>query len=210
MNQLNPGPAQAFDDPRMSLPGVPAAPAAPAPQHMLMSPSIDKIASAMAAVQAQLFAPPRNKEVTITPKGKPSFKFRYTTMDVINAMLKGPCAEQHLTVQSVGSFVNGKEVLVVRVVHGPSGQYFQSLFPLRSGQDDEALTGWGGKLTYMRRYGICALFNIAPDDDVDAGMSSGDVVVPGSAEEAERLAGWSVAEQYSRIIAECNGARSAS
>ncbi len=64
---------------------------------------------------------------------------------------------------------NGTPVLKTILIHAPTGDRFESILPLPILSDPQKL---GSALTYYRRYGICNLLAISPDEDDDGSKCS--------------------------------------
>lgn len=98
--------------------------------------------------------------------------YRYTTLGAVNNEVRSVLARHDLAVmQSVKNSSDTVEV-ATRLIHA-SGQWAQTRFALgfeaalwRNPQEV------GKVVTYARRYGLTAMFNIAPADDEDDGASA--------------------------------------
>ncbi len=139
--------------------------------HSLMreSPDITKIAPALVRVQAGIANPPRNRAVQVRTKDG-AYTIRYATLDKILDLLRGPLAENGLCLlQPIASNARGP-VLLTRLLH-ESGQWMEceiALPPLGSNTQ-----GFGSVVTYIRRYSVSAMLNIAADEDDDANRAAG-------------------------------------
>ena len=130
------------------------------------SASIGNLAMALANVQGEMKNPPRSKEVKIPGKdGRAGYTFMYaelsTCLDAVRPMLK---ANGLALVQSV-STESGRAVCTSELIH-KSGEWYRTELQFAGAGDIKNLAG---TLTYLRRYGMCALLGIAPEDDVDGG-----------------------------------------
>jgi hypothetical protein len=122
---------------------------------MKTSEQIELVAQGVFAVQGELKAVPRSKEVKA---GK--YSFRYAPLDAIAEYIV-PIMQKHglLFMQAVNA-----DVLTTRVLH-KSGQWIESETHLN--RDHANMQGFGGEVTYKRRYALSALLGIVSDDDND-------------------------------------------
>jgi len=122
---------------------------------MQTSQDIDKISAALFALQTKLEPIQRTK---IVKTGK--YEFRYAPLDAITEMLK-PLMQQAglMVVQAVDA-----DVLTTRLLH-TSGQWLQSETFLN--REHASMQGFGGEVTYKRRYALSALLGIVSDEDND-------------------------------------------
>lgn len=123
---------------------------------MKTSDQTDKISPALFAVQGLLKTLPRNK---VVKTGK--YEFRYAPLDsIMEAIQPLMQANRLMVMQAVD-----QEVLTTRIIH-TSGQWIQSETHLN--RDHANMQGFGGEVTYKRRYALSALLGIVSDDDNDA------------------------------------------
>lgn len=122
---------------------------------MKSSEQIELVAGSVFAVQGELKAVGRSKEVKA---GKYSFK--YAPLDAIVEYIV-PILQKHglLFMQAVNA-----DVLTTRILH-KSGQWIESETHLN--RDHANMQGFGGEVTYKRRYALSALLGIVSDDDND-------------------------------------------
>lgn len=136
---------------------------------MRESNDIAQIAPALVRAQAAMENPLRNRSVQVRTQAG-SYQFRYATLDRITDMTRRVLAENGLCIlQPIVSTERGP-ALVTRLLH-ESGQWMEcevALPPL--GQNPQA---FGSVVTYVRRYAISAMLNIAPDEDDDANRAAG-------------------------------------
>lgn len=122
---------------------------------MKTSEQIEIVAGAVFAAQGELKPVGRTKEVKA---GKYSFK--YAPLDAIVEIIV-PIMQKHglLFMQAVNA-----DVLTTRILH-KSGQWIESETFLN--RDHANMQGFGGEVTYKRRYALSALLGIVSDDDND-------------------------------------------
>jgi hypothetical protein len=123
---------------------------------MKTSSETDKIYPAVIAMQQSLEAIERSKEVKT---GKYSFK--YAPLDAIMDKVKPLFAANGLAVmQGVDA-----DALTTRLIHS-SGQWVESETHLN--REHANMQGFGGEVTFKRRYALSALIGLVSDDDNDA------------------------------------------
>lgn len=136
---------------------------------MRESTDIAKIAPALVRVQAAIENPARNRQVQVRTQAG-AYTFRYATLDRIIDMTRRVLAENGLCVlQPIVSTERGP-ALVTRLLH-ESGQWMECEIGLPGlGTNPQA---FGSVVTYVRRYSLCAMLNIAADEDDDANRAAG-------------------------------------
>lgn len=125
----------------------------------VQSERIDKLAPALIALQADL--PTVKREAR-----NPYFNNRYATLGSIIEATRDLLRKHGFAICSTFSQPAGDSVPIhTRLLHS-SGQWIQSNLhmPLGKAPSPQAV---GSAITYGRRYGICAVLNIALDDDDD-------------------------------------------
>lgn len=123
---------------------------------MKTSTETDKIYPAIFAMQQALEPIERTKTVKT---GK--YSFSYAPLDAIMDKIKPLFASNGLAViQGVDA-----DVLTTRLIH-MSGQWVESETFLN--RDHANMQGFGGEVTYKRRYALSALIGLVADDDNDA------------------------------------------
>ncbi len=122
---------------------------------MKTSESTDKIYPAIFALQQELEPFTRSK---VVKTGK--YEFRYAPLDAIMDGLKPLFNKNGLALlQSLDA-----DALTSRLIH-TSGQWVQSETFLN--REHASMQGFGGEVTYKRRYALSALLGIVSDDDTD-------------------------------------------
>jgi hypothetical protein len=121
------------------------------------SSSIANLAMALSRVQgAMSFA--RKDSVN------PSYSSRYSTLAACLDACRSQLADNCLAViQTIRADNNDVMHLFTRLVHGMSGEWIESDYPIVCAVDNPQAVG--SALTYARRYSLCALVGIASDDD---------------------------------------------
>lgn len=120
------------------------------------SEKIDQIIPAMLKAQASMGTAKKSAD-------NPFFKSKYADLATVQEVIEKPLAENGLVVtQGAGMGPHGNYIFTT-VYHASSGQWFRSEFPMILSKQDAQ--GIGSCTTYLRRYGLCAMFNIAQEDD---------------------------------------------
>jgi ERF superfamily len=97
-------------------------------------------------------------------KTNPHYKSKYACLDSILDAISDALAASGLLLIQPTEIENGTPVLKTILIHAPTGDRFESILPLPILSDPQKL---GSALTYYRRYGICNLLAISPDEDDD-------------------------------------------
>lgn len=126
------------------------------------SPSIDKLAVALAKAQGEFDTP-------IKDKVNPHFKSKYASLlSTINATKKGLSNNGLAISQLVSSFDSA--AIVSTVLMHQSGQWISNSLLLKSANPSPQ--GMGSAITYGRRYGRAAILDIDADEDDDGNAAS--------------------------------------
>lgn len=126
---------------------------------MKTSESTAAIYPAIITLQSQMTTIKRDKTVST---GK--YKFNYAPLDSIMETIKPLLIAQGLAVvQAVDA-----DTLSTRLIH-TSGEWIESETFLN--REHASMQGFGGEVTYKRRYALSALIGLVSDDDNDAGNS---------------------------------------
>lgn len=140
-----------------------AAAVPPAVASLSESPAINELAAALAKAQGAFSNPEKDRR-------NPHFGNSYATLGAVIETTRKALAENGLSLtQTVGG---QPPFLRTRLLHS-SGQWLASEVPLfMAGKGSQV---FGSEMTYMRRYAVCALLNIAPaegDDDGNAAQAA--------------------------------------
>lgn len=148
------------------------------------SEQIGDVAAALAAAQGELPIVEKNKTGKVSGVSKSGAKYEYSykyadIADVYAAALPvlskhGLCVVQPTIVESGSIFIR------TRLIHGASGQWLESDYPVCSISGDHQKMG--GALTYARRYAGCSLIGIVAEDDVD-----GEIPIDGAKKETRQI-----------------------
>ena len=130
-----------------------------------MTGSVDKIATALCKVQAELgTATKRNTN--------PFFKSNYAALTEIMAVARKPLAKHGIAVTQLTQpcGIDGRTCLVTVLMHGGSGQCISSTYPLNPKASDPQAVG--SAVTYARRYALAAILGIVSEGEDDDGEAA--------------------------------------
>jgi hypothetical protein len=138
------------------------------PLPRAVPPQTSKLAEALAAFQAELPSVEKNRtaEVSgVSKAGKPySYPYKYADLADVSSVVLKKLGEHGLSFMSRPTTVNGKFGLAYSLLHS-SGEREDGFFELR---DDPDIQKIGGRITYARRYCLCAVTGVAAEEDTDA------------------------------------------
>ena len=141
-------------------------PIQPRSGHLAMSPDIGALAAALAKAQASYGDLTKGHTATVGT----SYSYDYASLaDCLAAVLPALSANGLALLQPAAAGPGGV-VITTMLVHS-SGQWIASslLMPVK----DNAPQSLGSGLTYARRYSLCSLVGIAPDEDDDGSKAQG-------------------------------------
>lgn len=152
---------------------------------VVTEPSIGKLAAALAAAQAEIKNPQRNREVTVQTKMGGKYKFKYATLDAIIDCIRGPLTKNGLWFTQTMESIDGRLCLVTTLLHS-SGERTHSTVPLGNSTSNQEL---GSELTYKRRYSLTALLGVAADEDDDGNIADGNTSTPTPTRAPDKVVG---------------------
>jgi len=127
---------------------------------MKTSETIKNIAVAMAKVTAEIQNPLKNQN---------GYGYKYATLDSILEKVRPILAKNGLSILQ-SQEINESSVVVTTLLMHISGEYIETRaeapFTTLKGMNDYQSLGAG--ITYLRRYAISSLLNIASEEDTDA------------------------------------------
>lgn len=124
--------------------------------------------AALAAAQGEFLPIEKNREVTIKPRDKPQYTFRYADLEEILRKTRPALTKHGLAIfQTVET-----SMLTCMLAHSSGGTISSHIALSRQDGDPKAL---GAAITYMRRYLVAPMLGVAADDDLDEdGQEPGD------------------------------------
>lgn len=126
---------------------------------MRSSESIDKLAEALSAAQAEFASVQLNKS-------NPHFKSKYADLSAIREATKDPLSKHGIALLQSPSWVDGRVSITTKLLH-KSGQWIEGELSIKPERGDTP-QAIGSAITYGRRYGLSAMLGIVADEDDDA------------------------------------------
>lgn len=120
---------------------------------------------ALAKVHEEIKNPKRRKKVIVKHKAGGQHSFMYAPLDEIIEDTRPILAKNGLSILQTVEPQEGKDYLITQINHS-SGKFIRSMLPFGNVPTDPK--EYGARLTYLKRYGMCAALNIAAEDDNDA------------------------------------------
>ena len=133
------------------------------------SQTLGKLFSAISLAQPKIVAPMFDKEAKIPMKKGGMFKFKYASLNAVQSALKAPLCENGICYMQFPNS-NGTKVSVETMVGHSSGEWISRIFTLTASSSD--VKEIGSCVTYAKRYALAAIFNLTPDEDMDASAVS--------------------------------------
>jgi hypothetical protein len=160
------------------------------------SEQVGELAAALAKAQAEFPAIEKNRTVQVQTRTGGSYQFRYATLDAILDAVRKPLASNGLAVTQLVESSNGTARLQTLLIHA-TGQWLLSEAPIISSGGNQE---FGSALSYMRRYTLSSLLNIASQEDDDGNIAEGNHVedVPAGEQPATPPAGPRLASEKQR------------
>lgn len=160
----------------------------------------DGLYAALAAAQAELKNPTKDKEAVVKHRSGGSHRFMYADIsDVLESVL--PVLSKHgLAVVQSTKIVDGTVVLLTRIAHR-AGAHIEGEYPVCALSGDHQ--SMGAAMTYARRYALTAMIGIAAVEDKDGEGAApvGDIrPVALNAAQAKKEINW---DQIEQSIDEC-------
>lgn len=109
---------------------------------------------------------PRSREVKVKPRDKPEYRFKYAPLDAIDKIITPILAAHELVLTQTAVRYPDGDFLRTTLWH-TSGEWLASEVQIQVPSGGGS-AGYGGALTYARRYGLSALLAIATETDNDA------------------------------------------
>jgi hypothetical protein len=141
---------------------------------MNTSASVQDLIAALVKARAAFPAILKNRKVTVsTSHGK--YDFEYADLSTILEAVVAPLAEHGLVIVSSVEASDTGGVRVTTSLYHVSGQWMATTLSAGPCQD---IQKYGSALSYLRRYGMCALLGIAGESDDDGNQTVGNAVLP--------------------------------
>lgn len=127
------------------------------------------LAAALAAVQAELPTVTKGETGQIageTRDGrKYSYSYKYADLATVSAAIMPLLGKNGLSFTSWTELVEGGGFILRYKLQHESGEHLDGIWPLPAGATPQQL---GSAITYARRYSLCAITGVAPEEDDDA------------------------------------------
>lgn len=130
------------------------------------SDTIGALSAALAKAQATFAPVQKTKTAKIPTKSGSSYSYRYADLGDVWAMCRQPLADNGLSVVQAPENGGDGSIGIVTMLCHDSGEWVSSFLSIRA--NDTTAQAIGAAITYLRRYGLCAMLGIVSDDDVDA------------------------------------------
>lgn len=124
----------------------------------------ESLAQALALLQMRLPRIEKSQTAKVETKTGGSYSYSYADLSNISAQLLPMLGALGLSFLARPTFSEGRFVLAYELLH-ISGECKAGEYPLPTGGTPQAL---GSAITYGRRYCLCAVTGVAPEDDDDA------------------------------------------
>lgn len=143
---------------------------------MNTSQTVSKITAAIAAVQAKIEPITKNKAVKVEGE-KARWESNYATLATLDAAIREHVRGAGIAIiQSVEQVPQLGPVLVTRAA--VEDEWIEVSFPIKESR--AGAQGFGGGISFARRWGTCALWNLVPDD-IEEGQGYRDAAREGKA-----------------------------
>ena len=128
--------------------------------------NLAELFGALAKAQGQFKPIEKNREVTIRPRDKAAYSFRYADLQEILAKTMPALSANGLALIQTVEQAQAGSTLFCRLVHAAGGEISSSI-SLPSPRDLGDPKAFGAAITYLRRYLVTSMLGVAADDDLD-------------------------------------------
>jgi hypothetical protein len=139
---------------------------------VITSPTIGAIAKALAAAQ---------QVIGVAQKGatNPHFRSKYADLQAVDEACRPALSKAGIAIVQACDYFETQVAVTTRLVHGESGEYFESTIHVPVTKQDAQ--GVGSALTYGRRFGLSALAAVPAGIDDDGNSAVGRGSLPNEA-----------------------------
>lgn len=130
------------------------------------------LAQALAKLQTRLPEIKKSQEAKVPTKAGGSYSYTYADLAQITRQLMPVLGELGLSFIAKPTTLDGQFVLAYKLLHA-SGEAEEGFYPLQASSNPQTM---GGAITYARRYCLCAVTGIAPDDDDDGAAAQAEAL----------------------------------
>lgn len=134
--------------------------------------------AALARAQSQFPPIPKNREVTIRPRDRAPYSFRYADLEGILSATRKPLTDNGLSLVQMVNSSQSYTAIVTRLMHEKGGVLESEVWIEPTTKYTDPKT-FGGLISYMRRYAVSSMLGVAADDDLDEdGIPAGEIMEP--------------------------------
>ena len=140
------------------------------------SPTIGKLAEALAKAQGEMKPPKATRTAVVTMTAGGQYSYKYADLSDVLQSARDALSSNGLAV--LQTFEAGDSLLLLTTLCHSSGEWMRSILPVRTQKTATDKSGrtyvqelkpqdLGSSITYMRRYALSALIGIAAEEDDD-------------------------------------------
>lgn len=137
-----------------------------AARPFLSSPTIVQIAAALAAAQAEISNPSKDKTAKVTST-KGNYSYDYADLAAVLETIRPTLSKHGIAVMQPPAIAAPKRIEVLTILLHKSGEWVGS--KLAADIEDGRPQAVGSVITYLRRYQVMSLAGVAAEDDDDDG-----------------------------------------
>lgn len=145
---------------------------------MSHSSSIGKIAGALAKAQGEFDKIEKTREVVVKTKSGGQYTFKYAPLENVREGTQKHLSKNEIAVTQIMCRSNATTglgiVLKTMLIHS-TGEWIAAIVDIPKSQDNKP-QDIGSALTYLRRYSLSAILNVATEDDDDGNLASGNTI----------------------------------
>jgi hypothetical protein len=130
------------------------------------------LAEAVAMLQTRLPEIKKSQTAEVKTKTGSDYSYNYADLAQVTRVLMPILGELGLSFIAKPTLVDGKLSLAYKLLH-VSGESEEGEYPLSASGSPQAM---GGAITYARRYCLCAITGVAPEDDDDGAAAQAEAL----------------------------------
>ena len=130
------------------------------------------LAEAVAMLQTRLPEIKKSQTAEVKTKTGSDYSYNYADLAQVTRVLMPILGELGLSFIAKPTLVDGKLALAYKLLH-VSGESEDGEYPLSASGSPQAM---GGAITYARRYCLCAITGVAPEDDDDGAAAQAEAL----------------------------------
>lgn len=135
---------------------------------------------ALATAQGAFDPIVKNRDVTIRPREKAPYSFRYADLEEIRTKTTPALSANGFALTQLVTNKPAGGIHLRTILGHKSGSRMESLLDIPRGRDSE-IKDFGAYVTYLRRYVVGAMLGVAADDDMDENGQPAGEGEPGTA-----------------------------